>query len=101
MSKTIKRFEYRIHKMREPDLVPNSPIVEIILVRWTTYEDNTPIISPHLMTEGEIDEHIGALKAELDSVGRRAKAALQQAKQATMKMVFRKKRIGPIRNKSS
>ena len=45
--------------------------------------NDTPIIFPHLMTEGEIDSHIQQLKIDLDAVGKRAKAALLRAKDET------------------
>lgn len=88
MSKTIRQFDYRVYKMKKTDTLPNDPIVQIILEHWMRDSGgDAPIISPHLMTEGEIDEHIQALKADLDAVGKRAKAALAQAKTETRAIV--------------
>jgi hypothetical protein len=82
--KTIGQFDYRIFKMRKDDSVPFTPIVEVLLQHWKTGNlDNTPTISPHLMTEEEIDDHIQALKADLDAIGNKAKSALLRAKEGT------------------
>ena len=49
--------------------------------------DDAPVISPHLMTKVEIDDHIEQLKADLDSVGKKAKLALLQAEIRTKAIV--------------
>ncbi len=38
-----------------------------------------PAVSPHLMTEEEIEYHIQALKDDLDAVGKNAKSVLRKA----------------------
>jgi hypothetical protein len=93
MSKTIGKFAYRIYKMSGKDQLPSNPIVQIILDNWTSDKGNdTPIISPHLMTAGEIDHHINALKKDLDAVAVKAKAALVLAKADTRAIVSTKNR---------
>lgn len=84
MSNTIKQFDYLIVKMKNGDKLPIDPHVEIVLDHWMKQNnDDTPIISPHLMSESEIDSHIQQLKINLDAVGKRAKAALLRAKAET------------------
>jgi len=91
MSKTIKQFGYKIITMKKGDALPFNPHIEIILDHWMhQHNDNTPIISAHLMSEGEIDFHIQQLKDDLDEVGKRAKAALHLAKART-KVITTKK----------
>ena len=87
MAKTIKQFDYKIIKMKKSDELPFSPIVILDLNNWSGGKNEAPQISAHLMTEGEIDFQIEALKADLDAVGRRAKKALATAKAATKKIV--------------
>lgn len=88
MSNTIKKFDYRIIKMKKGDKLPFNPHVEIVLQQWTSNkDDSTPIISPNLMTEAEIDWHIQQYKADLDAVGKKAKAALLRAKDETRSFV--------------
>jgi hypothetical protein len=90
MSKTIKQFDYSIVKMAKGDNLPFNPHVEIVLDHWLGDGNGTPIISPHLMTEGEIDGHIQQLKLDLDAVGKRAKAALLRATEKTKLLVQRR-----------
>lgn len=93
MSNTIGQFDYRIYKMSGKDRLPSNPIVQVILAQWTSDKGNdTPVISPHLMTAAEIDYHIKALKDDLDAVGVKAKAALVLAKAETRAIVSTKKR---------
>ena len=84
MSKTIKQFDYLLVQMGKGDRLPFNPHVEIFLDHWmTASNDKAPRISGHLMTESEIDHHIQALKDDLDSIGRKAKLALQRAQAET------------------
>lgn len=93
MSKTIKQFNFSIYKMRGKDQLPYNPIIQIVLSRWSIDKgEDTPIISPHLMTAGEIDHHIGELKKDLDAVRVKAKAALALAKAETRAIVSSRKR---------
>ena len=87
MSKTIKQFDYRTIKMKKGDRLPFNPHVEIVLDHWVEQNNDTPIISPALMSEAEIDGHIQLLKIDLDAVGKRAKAALLRAKAETTTIV--------------
>ena len=86
MSKTIKQFGYRIIKMKKGDTLPFDPYVEIILDRWME-QNNIPIVSSSLISEAAIDEHIQALKIDLDVVGKMAKVPLLHAKAETMTIV--------------
>ena len=83
MAGTIKQFNYKIIKMKKTDQMPFSPIVILNLDHWTGDDGDAPQVSPHLMTEDEIDARIIDLKADLDAVGQRAKRALTNAKAAT------------------
>lgn len=87
MSRTIKQFDYQIIKMKKSDPMPFGPIVIINLDHWSGGNGESPQISPHLMSEGEIDGHIALLKADLDAVGQRAKRALSKAKEDTLAIV--------------
>jgi hypothetical protein len=79
MSKTLKRFDYQMVKTSKEDLMPFTPFVYIKLGSWISDDSDAPIISPHLVSDGEIDYQIQALKADLDAVGKSAKAALRLA----------------------
>ncbi|MEE8625608.1 MAG: hypothetical protein V3T19_09730 [Acidiferrobacterales bacterium] len=54
MAKTIGTFTYRIIAPGKDDMAFNA-IVRIGLQQWSTDKDDWPIVSPDLMTEGEID----------------------------------------------
>ena len=87
MAKTIRQFSYKILQMPKGSRRPFNPIVILNLDHWTGGTDDAPQVSPHLMSEGEIDWQIEALKADLDAVYKRAKRALKNAKSATLKNV--------------
>ena len=84
MSKTVGRFGYRILSPKKGDM-PFSAIVHIVPKFYSTDEDGCPLLSPQLMTEGEIDWHVQKYKEDLDHVGRLAKRALQRANKRTLK----------------
>lgn len=86
MSNTIGQFDYRIETMKKGDSLPFDPQVHIELKRWGMKGD-VPVISPTLMSEAEIDEQIKFMKDDLDAVGKRAKAALRQAREKTKTIV--------------
>ncbi len=75
MSKTIGRFSFKIMGGKASH---TNAVVLITLGAWSS-QNGTLCISPHLMTAREIDEHTDALKADLDTVARQAKAALAKA----------------------
>jgi len=79
MSKTIRQFSYDIVKMGKAERLPFNPIVTIRLDHYSKNKDGMPAVSPHLMTEEEIEYHIQALKDDLDAVGKNAKSALRKA----------------------
>ncbi len=87
MSNTIGNFGYTIVKMKKSDGLLFNPVVHICLQRWSTQSDGTPIVTPQLISEEEIDWYVKALKDDLDSVGRKAKAALVRANTSTLKIV--------------
>jgi hypothetical protein len=87
MSKTIKQFDYQIIKMAKGDDLPFNPHVEIVLDHFTSKGNGPPIISPDLMSDGEIDEYVEQLKADIGAVGKRAKDALSRAKGETKAIV--------------
>lgn len=73
MSKTIGRFTHLLHGGPK---IYTSPIVEICLDHWSEDREGHVLISPHLMTAREIDDHIDALIEDLKAVRSRAKRAL-------------------------
>lgn len=73
MSKTIGQFTHVLYGGPEN---LTGPIVEICLDHWSKDKEGNVLISPHLMTDGEIDEHIDALIEDLEAVRSRAKRAL-------------------------
>lgn len=79
MSNTIQQFNFRITKMKKEDSYPFSPYVQIVLERLFTTNDGASVISSELMTEDDIDRHIYELKADLDVIGKKAKAGLRHA----------------------
>jgi hypothetical protein len=89
MAKTIKQFTYSVTKMGRAD-VPVNPWVHIELQHWGTREEGAPVISPDLVTSVEIDEHIRALKEDLDAVGAAAKHALTKAQDFTRETVMKR-----------
>jgi hypothetical protein len=88
MSKTIGQFAYSLRQMRPSDRLTFKPIVTIDLDHYSRGVNSPmPSVTPHLLSEGEVDAWIQALKEDLDAVGRRAKAALRRANEATDKIV--------------
>jgi len=73
MSKTIGRFTHVLHGGSE---TYTSLIVQIYLDHWGKDRGGRILVSPHLMTAREIDDHIDALINDLEAVRRRAKRAL-------------------------
>jgi hypothetical protein len=88
MSKsTIGQFDFAVTSFDGKSKIPFDPWVVIELKRWGKTGDGAPVVSPHLMSEAEIDEHVDALKADLDAVSTRAKHALHAARDKTRKLV--------------
>lgn len=87
MSTTIKKFDYRVIKMKKVDTLPLDPYVEVVLAEEMKRQSGEMLVSSHLTSEAEIDRHIRDLKADLDSVGRKAKAALARARAETLDIV--------------
>jgi hypothetical protein len=63
---------------------PGDPVVTITLQTWSQRAGSRPLMSPHLMTESEIDTHIQALIADLAAVGVRAQAALRSKRKQAL-----------------
>ncbi len=78
MGRRLGRFDYKILGGRKAEY-PTTAAVQIRLAHWTKSEGGQVLISPHLMTAGEIDFHVDALKKDLDAVARNAKVALRKA----------------------
>ena len=92
MANTIKKFGYEVVHMEKGDKSPFNPYVELILNDYfTSSKSEFPCVSAHLMTDGEIDHHIKALKDDLDAVGKKAKLALKRAQEKTMGIVSSRK----------
>jgi hypothetical protein len=85
MSNTLRVFDYRLGgvatKPKKDELDILTPHVNIALCRWTKGKDDAPLLTPDLITEGEIDSYIALLKADLDAVSNKAKKALKAATQ--------------------
>jgi len=80
MDKTIGVFDHIVlGGVKHHDttgLYPASPIVQVCLQQWCKSENAEVVITPHLMTAGEIDSQIDLLIADLEAVRIRAKSAL-------------------------
>jgi hypothetical protein len=88
MTNTIGKFDYEVIKMGKSDELPFDPIIHLCLRSYgSTTKDGAPTLSPNLMTDREIDEYIQALKNDLDAVGKKAKRALESAKQRTRELL--------------
>ncbi len=87
MGTTIKKFDYRVYKMKKGDALPLDAYLEIVLTEDMKNLNGEMLVSSHLMSEAEIDRHVQDLKADLDSLGKRAKAALVRAKAETLDIV--------------
>ena len=81
MSNTIGRFSYKIVAPKKGDEISFSPFVHIVPKRYVKDAEEWPLLSPNLVTEGEIDRYIQDLKDDLDHVGPLAKRALRNAKE--------------------
>jgi len=85
MSNTLNKFDYVMVKMDRKDneeLLPFVPFVEITLKQWgTSSYHEAPSLSGQLITHKEIDDHVQALKEDLDAVGKRAKDALTKSQE--------------------
>jgi hypothetical protein len=81
MATTVKTFGFVLRGGKpKPNEIPVTPAVNICVKRWATSQtSNQPLISPDLVTDGEIDWHIDALKADLEAVRSAAKRALGKA----------------------
>jgi hypothetical protein len=81
LANTIKQFYFAVRGGRasKPDEISTTPIINIHLRRWTTLPaSETPVISPDLMSEREIDEHVKLLKDDLNAVAEAAKKAFRK-----------------------
>lgn len=78
MGNTIGRFGYVLLDGRKAPIRTNS-IVQFCVERWSESEQKVPLISPHLMTDGEISQYGEALKKDIDEVVRNAREALARA----------------------
>ena len=76
----------------ESDL-PFPAILYIGLESWSENKgDGTPLLTPQLINEKEIDWWVDALKKELDHVGRLAKEALKRANEKTQRRALGKRK---------
>jgi hypothetical protein len=75
MKKPIGTFDFNLDSIGPYE--PGSPVVTIALQTWSKDNSGRPLISPHLMTESEIDFYVEALRADLAAVALQAKAGLR------------------------
>lgn len=88
MANTIGQFDYEVTKMDKDSQLPFNPHILLCLKHFgATTRDGAPTISANLLTEQEIDFHIGQLKADLDKLAGAAKAALKKAQERTRELV--------------
>ena len=85
MRKTIGQFDYRICKPKLGS-TPFPATVHIVPKEYASEGDGWPLLSPGLMTEREIHDHVQELKKDLDRVCRLAKCALRNAPTVDRKM---------------
>lgn len=78
MSKTIKRFTYKMLATKE-GFPPTNPIVRFYLKWGSEDEKGWPSVSPDLMSEAEIDSYAELLKEDIDRVKRTAKLNFRKA----------------------
>ena len=74
----VDRFGYTV--ARGSLNPPLEPYVCLELRRWQVGEAGQAVITAGLVTEEDIDGYVEALKAELDSMGAKAKCALRLAR---------------------
>lgn len=88
MGSTIGRFDFTVTKMESDEQVVFAPFLVFDMKHWgDTTRGGSPAVSPHLMSDVEIDEYVLSLKADLDAVALRAKRALAKARDQTMNRV--------------
>lgn len=80
MSRTIKQFSYSITEMEDGKFGP-PPTAAIQLDHWSEGKDGVSTLISNLINEEEIDANIALLKADLDAVAVKAKAALRAARE--------------------
>jgi len=69
MSKnTIGQFDFAVTSLDGKSKIQFDPWVVIELKRSGKTANGIPVISPHLMSDAEIDEHVAALGPDLDAV---------------------------------
>lgn len=91
MPNTIGQFDYEVTKMDKGSDLPFNPHVLLCLKHWgATTRDGAPVVSATLMTDQEIDFHIGQLKADLDRLASTAKAALRKAQEKSKELVIQR-----------
>jgi hypothetical protein len=91
MASTIGQFDFTLTRVSDSDVLPLDPFVVIELKGWgRSAGGGAPTISANLMSDREIDEHISALKEDLDAVAARAKRALSAAKQQSASRAARR-----------
>lgn len=79
MRNTVQIFGVVVQDAAELPL-PLNPMVYISVNRWSEKRDNdTPLLSPDLRSDGEIDATVNELIRDLESVRLLAKSRLRQA----------------------
>ena len=92
MLSRIGVFRHIVNAPKESEL-PSPAILYIGLKSWSENNgDGTPLLTPQLISEKEIDWWVDALKKELDHVARIAKGALKRANEKTQRRVAGKRR---------
>ena len=86
MTKTIGVFDCKVNSPKEGGVAFNANVT-IGPVTYSSDKNGRISLTPHLMTEGEIDWYVDALKKDLDYVSRKAKKALKTANEKTRQMV--------------
>ena len=78
MGSSIGRFGFVVLDGKKAPIRTNS-IVQFCVERWCEDEQKVPLISPYLMTDGEIIQYGEALRKDIDEVVRNARQALARS----------------------
>jgi histone H3/H4 len=88
MRSTTGKIDFDVSEMGKNDSLPFDPIVRLCFKSYgDTTADGSPLLSPKLLSDQEIDEYVQLLKADLDNVASKAKHALASAKRRTLNLV--------------
>ena len=83
MANTLKQFDFVLQggENSQAGAVRMNPTLYICLTQWTKMEGSAaPVLSPDLMSEGEIDGYIGLLIADLEGASCGRETRVQESR---------------------